>query len=355
MNARWLRYPEVSSARSLYTERCGMRVILLLFTLFALTAPSETRGPEPVLKQSIPLPKVSGRIDHLTYDPATKRLNIAALEYGSVEVIDSEKGERVGSVKGLKEPQGIVFVPATHQFVVVCGGDGTVRAFDASGLTETAKTVVGDDADNMRLDAEDLVIVVGHGNGAISLLEAATLKKTGEVKFEGHPESFQLEPHSDRVFINVPGGLVGGGGKLIVADRSTLKVTTTWELHDAGRNFPMALDAEHKRLYVGCRRPSKLLMIDVETGKTLASPECIGDADEVFVDGPTGQVLVVGGDGAVDVFRTEDQKALARTASAKTAPGARTGLLVAETHTLFIAVPKRSGKDAQIREYSLAD
>ncbi len=332
-----------------------MRIMFLLSTLLSLAALSKARGPEPALKRSISLPGVSGRIDHLTYDPVTKRLFVAALENGSVEVIDTEKGERVGSVKGLTEPQGIVFVPATHQFVVACGGDGTVRSFDVSGLTETAKAEVGDDTDNMRLDAEGRVIFVGHSSGAIAILEAATLKKTGEVKFEGHPESFQLEPLSDRVFINVPGGLVGGGGKVVIADRVTLKVTATWTLQEAGRNFPMALDSENKRLYVGCRRPSKLLVIDVETGRTLASPECVGDADEVFVDGPTGMVLVVGGDGALDVFHSDERNILAPTASIKIAPGARTGLLVAETHTMYVAAPKRSGHETQIREYSLAD
>lgn len=337
-----------------------MRLILMLLVLSLCSAPgpSRARDAEPVLKRSIPLPGVRGRIDHVAYDPVTRRLFVAALENGSLEVIDVEKGERVKSVSGLKEPQGVVFVPGNKdgsRVVVACGGDGTVRSYDAASFEEKLAVVVGEDADNVRLDVDGKKIAAGHGSGSVSFLDAVTLRTSEEISFSGHPESFQLEPGSQRVFINVPGGFVGGGGQVVVADRTTQKVTATWTLKEAGRNFPMALDSAHKRLYIGCRRPAKLLVIDTESGRVVAAPECVGDADEVFVDAKTSRVLVVGGDGAIDVFETKDQHAYTRLASVKTVSGARTGLLVAESHLLYVAVPKRSGHDAEIREYTLPD
>src|SRR5207253_571552 len=98
-----------------------------------------------------------------------------------------------------------------------------------------------------------------------------------------------------RVFINVPGGFVGGGGAVVVADRSSGRVTATVELKEAGRNFPMVLDAARKRLYIGCRRPARLLALDTEALAVVAKSDCVGDADEVFVDGDSGRVFVVGG------------------------------------------------------------
>jgi DNA-binding beta-propeller fold protein YncE len=312
-------------------------------------------APEPTLQRSIPIPAASGRIDHMACDPQGKRLYIAALENGSLEVIDLEKGERVQTVKGLKEPQGVAFAAATHQVFVACGGDGTLRAFDATTLAEQGHLDVGDDADNLRLAADGRTLAVGHSSGAVALLRLDPLKKTGEIKLPGHPESFQLDPASMTMFINVPGGVIGGGGQVIVADRATQAVTATWTLKEAGRNFPMALDAAHHRLYVGCRRPARLLQIDTASGKVLASPECVGDADDVFVDAATGRVVVIGGDGSIDVFQASENDPLAKAASIKTAPGARTGLLVPERRTLYLAVPRRSGQAAEIREYSLPD
>src|SRR5947207_1736209 len=83
----------------------------------------------PTLVRTIYLPGVEGRIDHMAYDPESKRLFIAALGNGSLEVVDVEKGAPVKSIGGLKEPQSVVFVPASNHVVVSNGGDGTVRAF----------------------------------------------------------------------------------------------------------------------------------------------------------------------------------------------------------------------------------
>jgi DNA-binding beta-propeller fold protein YncE len=309
----------------------------------------------PSLARTINLPGVEGRIDHLAYDPAGKRLYIAALGNGSLEAVDVEKGERVRSVGGLSEPQGVVFVPATRQVVVASGGDGTVRAFDAATLEEKKKVTVGDDADNARLDAERGEIVVGYGDGGLAFLDPVTLDTKGIVRLPDHPESFQIESGTGRVFVNIPGGVVGGGGSVVVVDGPNRAVTATWALKEAGRNFPMALDAANKRLYVGCRRAAKLLVIDSGTGAVVASPECVGDADDIFVDPKTGRVLVTGGDGALDLFTSDDQKSYTRAATVPTAPGARTALLVPELHTLFVAAPKRDGKDARLLVYTIPE
>lgn len=328
---------------------------ILALVISGCAQPAATDSGGLSLGRTIPLTGVSGRIDHFAYDPSEQRLYVVALENGSLEVIDLEKGERVKSVLGLREPQGVVYVPQTRQVVVACGDDGTARAFDASSLEERQKVDVGDDADNVRLSEDGKSVLVGHSNGAIAILDAATLRKTAEVKLSGHPESFQLEPGSRRAFVNVPGGFVGGGGEVAVADLGDQKVVADWKLKDAGRNFPMALDASHKRLFVGCRRPAKLLVINTDSGKVLASPECIGDADDVFCDSKSGRVLVIGGDGAVDVFETKDQQAYTKVGSVRTTAGARTGMLVPERRALFVAIPHRGTQPAEIREYSLPD
>jgi DNA-binding beta-propeller fold protein YncE len=310
---------------------------------------------EPTLKQSIPLKGVHGRIDHMACDPVHKRLFVAALGNGSLEVVDLEKGEVSKSVKGLKEPQGVVYVAAIDRVVVACGGDGTVRSFDGLTLEPKGKIEIGDDADNARLGPDGHSVIVGYGDGGLAILDAESLKKLGEIKLGGHPESFQVEAAGGRVIANVPGGLVGGGGEVVVAELASRRVVARWKLTDAGRNFPMAFDAAGKRVFVGCRRPSRLVVLDAETGKGVSSLECVGDADDVFVDAKTGAVYVIGGDGTMDVFERKQGDAWRRTASVKTAPAARTGLLVPEMRAMFVAAPERGEKSAEIRRYDLPD
>jgi DNA-binding beta-propeller fold protein YncE len=85
------------------------------------------------LERTIPLPNVSGRIDHLAIDVPHQRLFVAELGNGSVDVVDLSSGatRRIG---GLKEPQGLAYLPDRSQLVVASTGDGTVRFFDASSL-----------------------------------------------------------------------------------------------------------------------------------------------------------------------------------------------------------------------------
>ena len=326
-----------------------MHAVLLSYLCVADPAPPA----EPQLKRTIVLAGVEGRIDHMACDPDSQRLFIAALGNGSLEIVDLRKGERIRSIAGLKEPQGVVFVPATGQVVVACGGDGTLRAYDAATLDAKATSDAGEDADNARLSPDGTRVLVGHGSGAIGIFDAVTLKKDADIKLPGHPESFQIEPGGSRAFANVPGGLLRGGGEVAVIDLKQRKVAAQWTLKDAGRNFPMALDAAGKRLYVGCRRPSRLLVLDTETGRTVAGLECVGDADDIFVDAESGLIYVVGGDGALDVFRTTDRESYVRSASVPTAPGARTALLVPELRSIFVAVPRRSGQEARILEFAL--
>src|SRR5689334_23350969 len=65
-------------------------------------------APSPlVLEQTISLPNVKGRIDHLAVDLEHKKLFVAELENGTVEAIDLATGTVAGRIGGLSEPQGL--------------------------------------------------------------------------------------------------------------------------------------------------------------------------------------------------------------------------------------------------------
>src|SRR5207253_10934136 len=76
------------------------------------------------LVQTIPLPNVEGRIDHLAVDVKGKRLFVAALGNNTVEVIDLKGGKLAKSLTGFHEPQGIAFLPDANRVIVANGGGG---------------------------------------------------------------------------------------------------------------------------------------------------------------------------------------------------------------------------------------
>src|SRR5579872_4181472 len=76
------------------------------------TAPAATHEIAPLqLIQKIPVPGVSGRIDHFTAFPKRRLLIFAALGNNTVEVVNTFQAKVIQSIKGLDEPQGVLYVP----------------------------------------------------------------------------------------------------------------------------------------------------------------------------------------------------------------------------------------------------
>jgi hypothetical protein len=172
-------------------------------------------------------------------------------------------------------------------------------------------------------------------------------KAIGRVAIDGHPESFQLETAGTRVFANLPGLL---SSQVVAGDRKTMMVTARWATQGCGGNYPMALDEPTSRLFVGCRRPARLAMIDTGSGSFVATSDIVGDTDDLFYDAARKRVYVIGGEGLIDVFG-RDADRLQRLGRVSTRGGARTGLWVPSLNRLYVAVPERGGESAEIRVF----
>jgi DNA-binding beta-propeller fold protein YncE len=296
--------------------------------------------------QTIPLPNVEGRIDHLAVDLQGRRLFVAALGNNTLEVLDLRQGKRLASISGLKEPQGVFFVHKLNKLFVANGNDGTCRVFDASTYKLLAAVHLSSDADNVRYDAARNQIYVGYGNGALGILDATTMQKLADIPLRGHPESFRLEKSGTRVFVNVP----NAHHAIAVVDGVKRSVIATWTL-PAQANFPMTLDEPDHRLLVVTRRPARLVVLDTESGKTVTTQPSVGDADDAFYDAAHKRVYVSGGEGFIDIFDQRDPDHYQPIGRIRTAEGARTSLFVPELNRLYLAVPHRRSQETEIRVY----
>ncbi len=298
-----------------------------------------------VLVKTIVLPGVNGRIDHLAVDLQNGRLFVAALGNNTLEVVDLRTGTHARSVKGLHEPQGIA-LPPDGKIVAVANAGGDLQLLDRNGFTTITSTTLGDDPDNVRYDARAKRLYVGYGSGAMAALDAQTGRRLGEVKLAGHPESFQLEGNGPRIYVNVP-----SARQIAILDREAMKLETTWPVTEAAANYPMALDEANHRVFIGCRRPAKVLVYDTSTGSRVASVDAVGDTDDLFYDAKRQRLYVTGGDGAIDVFDAAVPSGLPRVAHIASASGARTSLFVPDLNRLYLAVPHRGSQPAEIRVF----
>jgi DNA-binding beta-propeller fold protein YncE len=305
-------------------------------------------GAKLQLQQTIPLPGVEGRIDHLNLDAAGERLFVCALGNNTAEVLDLRKGERVHSISGLGAPQGLICIPELNRLFIANDKGGLVNIYDTKSWQLIGKVEFQDDADNVRYDSATKQIYVGFGNGGVGVINASDGKRVGSIKLAAHPEAFELEKHGRRIFVNVP-----NAGQVAVIDRNMGEVISTWKPGGASANFPMALDEASHRLFIACRNPAKLVVLNTDSGDVVTSLDISGDADEVFYDAKRRRLYVICGAGYVEIIEQADPNSYKPAAKVPTASGARTGLFVAERDDLFVAVPHRGTQAAEIRRYQV--
>jgi DNA-binding beta-propeller fold protein YncE len=320
---------------------------IALLVAFPITVSASGEDPELLrLEKEIPLPAVEGRIDHFSADEAGQRLFVAALGNGSVEIVDLRKGERTAEIKGLEEPQGVYYDSKTGKLYVATAGDGKLRGYDGKSLALQDTQELGEDADNIRYDEQAGDVWVGYGNG-IAIINSAG-QKVGSIPLGSHPESFQFEEKGDQVYVNVPKQL-----GVALVDRKKRVTLAKWGLGASFANYPMALDNANKRLFVGCRLPARLVVLDTTSGRSVNTLPTVGDADDIFYDTNRRLVFVVGGEGAVEILRQRDPDHYEHAGRIMTAPGARTGFFLQNSSRLFVAVPHRGAQAAKVLVYTI--
>src|ERR1051325_197742 len=291
--------------------------------LMAAMPPPAGAGDANALEREakIPLGNVTGRNDHMAFDLARNRLFVAELGNNSVGVVDVKARKVIHRITGLKEPQGVGYFKPLDLIFVANGGDGSVRIYRGEDAAPAGTIALGDDADNVRIDQTAGRIVVGYGKGALAVIDPASRAKASEILLKAHPEIFQLDPGSDRVFVNLP-----DTRSIAVVNKATGQEVANWRQTHGG-HYAMALDNEKSRVFVVFRNPAKVVGLAKDTGALVAEVDTCGDVDDLFFDAKRQRFYISCGQGFIDVLDARDP-AFARLARIGTVPGARTSLFV---------------------------
>jgi DNA-binding beta-propeller fold protein YncE len=320
-----------------------LSVAAALALLIAGAAASSAAGAQPLqLEAKISLGEVAGRIDHMAADVKRQRLFVAELGNDTVGVVDLAAGKLVRRLTGLKEPQGVGYEPTSDTVYVANARDGSVNLFHGMDLAAAETIPLGADADNIRIDAKASRVIVGYGRGALAVIDPATRRKIGDIRLRQHPEGFQIDPDTDRIFVNLP-----GEHSIAVVDGTAGKQVAAWPQNELSGNFPMALDTQRRRVLAVFRSPAVLTIFAIAENAPIAKLPVCGDADDVFVDAKRQRAYASCGEGFVDVVDLAATPAI-RIAHMPTASGARTALFIPELDRLAIAVPARGTTSAAI-------
>src|SRR5215831_10401187 len=201
------------------------------------------------LVQKIPLPGVTGRMDHLGIDLAGNRVFAAALgdNQNTVEVVDYKAGKRIASIKGQAKPQGVFYSADFKRLFVANGDGGTYSVFRGEDLTPVASMPLGINPNHVGYDgiAKYLYVAFRDANaGHLAIIDTRSGDRIGDIKTDALPGGIKFESAGARIFVTLQ-----GVNKLGVVDRNKRQQIATWPLSQLVQS--LALDETHHRVFAG--------------------------------------------------------------------------------------------------------
>jgi len=324
---------------------------LLLTLVPALRIHSQNQPPLKLV-QTIPMPKVQGRLDHLGVDVERKRLFSAALgdNQNTVEVIDLETGKRVFSIRGQSMPQGVFFSPDFRRLFVANGTDGTCKIFNGDTFDLVDSLPIGTDANHVGYDPATKLLYIGFGDaksGGLAMIDTRNNRHIGDIKTDARSGGIKIKKSGSRIFVTLT-----GAAKLGVVDAKKRQEIATWPISGADGSVALALDEPHHRLFAGSRNPPKLFVFDTESGKQITQLEGVDGIDDLWYDAARRRIYASGGRGFevgfAYVYRQRDADHYELIGKVSTSPGAGTSIWVAQFDRYYVAAPAHDQEDAAI-------
>jgi WD40 repeat protein len=367
-----------ASPRRRYSAACNfvtgdsalMRRLVALFCVGVLAASSVPAlgQDKPALRlvQTIPLPGVSGRLDHMAVDLEKSRLFLAAVANGTLEVVDLNAGKVINSLSGMKDTQDAFFLGGNFNKLYVSSLDGTLRIYQGETFRLIQSLKLEPDPNRLLYDPATDLIYFGYGGQNAGF---DTYERVGIM--QAKPGALSDQFVADMIAPTYrPGHLADlameDDGKLLVCDsRADLifqfethkrELIKSWPAHGDGA-ADMSLDRVRHRLFVGTRIPPEMTVYDSLSGREIASlagPETI---DGVYYDPKLSRIYVSGGRwygtpeasaGWVYAYQQKGADHYELISKIKTRPGSGTSLFVPRLNRLYVASQAIGDQEAAI-------
>src|SRR5215467_2180340 len=285
------------------------------------------------LLKKIPLGTAEGGgeyFDYITVDSASRR---AYLSHGTeLVVLNVDSGSVVGKITGMKRNHGVALVPELSRGFISDGDAAQVIIFDLKTL-KTIGTIKGEmDADSILFEPVSKHVFVFNGDPkSVTVIDPAKGTVIATIPLGGAPEQ-AVADGKGMIYDNLE-----DTNEVIAIDSRTHKIKSRWPVVPAGQPVSIAMDRQHRRLFIAGRNPKLLVVMDADTGKIIGQPFSIGDrVDTNIYDPETGMIAASTREGTIHIFHEDSPDKISVVETVKTEFGAKTMALDAKTHNLYV-------------------
>jgi DNA-binding beta-propeller fold protein YncE len=272
-----------------------------------------------------------GGWDYVTVDAPNHRLFVTRSTH--TQAIDETTGKVLGDIPGQIRSHGVALVPGLDRgFITDGGGQGAIIIFDLKTYAVLGKIAAMPDADGIIYDARQKVVlaVSGDGNALMTIqpdIDVKTGKMDAPIQLGGGPE-FLAADGAGKVYINLE-----DKNMIAKVDLKTRKVEAQWPVTPGGHPVGMAMDTAKHLLFVGCRNPQILVIMNADTGAVVDSLPIGKGVDATKFD--AGVAYASAGDGTLTMVSMQGGK-WAVVQTVKTAASARTMGVDEITHKSYL-------------------
>src|SRR5437870_5231510 len=302
---------------------------LLLLGAYVLASPPSGYH----LLKKIPFGEAPGRIeyfDYITLDAVTRRVY---LSHGTeVKVLDADSGSVIGTVSDLKRCHGIVVLNDLGRGFITDGDAGQVVIFDLKTFKKVGEVKADADADSIIYDSVSKRIFVFNGRPKSStVIDPVKGTVIATIPLGGAPEQ-AVADGKGVIYDNLE-----DTNEVVAVDSRTLKIKSRWPVAPSGQPVAIAMDRQHRRLFVAGRNPKLLIVMDADTGKIIGQPFPIGDrVDANIYDPETGMIAASTREGTIHIFHEDSPDKISMVETVKTEFGAKTMAHDPKTNNLYV-------------------
>ncbi len=290
-------------------------------------------APDYHLIKRIPLSAAAGGgeyFDYITFDAASRRVY---LSHGTeVKVLDADSGALAGTITGLKRDHGVAVVPELGRGFISDGDAGEAVIFDLKTLQTIGRVKAESDADFILYDPASKRVFVFNGDpNSCTVIDPAKGIAVTTLALGGAPEQ-AVADGKGMIYDNL-----ADKDEVVAIDSRTLTIKARWPVAPAGHPVAMAMDREHRRLFVAGRDPKLLVVMNADNGKIIGQAFPIGDrVDTNIFDPETGLVASSTGEGTINLIHEDSPDKFSVAQTVKTEYGAKTMAFDPKTHNLYV-------------------
>lgn len=270
-----------------------------------------------------------GSWDYLEPDVVARRLYVTHGDY--VVVVDMDTLKVVGEIPNCKGMGGVAIAREFNRGFTANGADDTITVFALDTLKEVDRLkATGKRPNQIIYEPFTKRVFSFNSTGRnVTAYDAKTGEVLGTIKVDGRTE-FAGVDEKGMMYDSLQ-----DKATVVAIDARALKVTATYPLSPHTDPAGTAMDPQTRRIFVGCRSKS-LLVLDADKGNILATFPIGERNDAVKFDPGLKRAFASNADGTLAVVQEKGEDSFTLLETVKTEFGARTMAVDPTTHRLFL-------------------